>query len=123
MEKKVYGPTVDEETRCVHYHTVLDIVAIKFKCCGRFYPCYKCHQECEQHPIQRWEKNEFSEEAILCGHCKRTLTISQYMNATDCPYCNAHFNKRCKNHYHIYFNVPQDKPCAFGCDSSQCSEE
>ena len=51
------------------------------------------------------------------------MFISQYMNATDCPYCNAHFNKRCKNHYHIYFDVPQDKPCAFGCDSSQCSEE
>ena len=29
----VYGSIVDHETRCIHYHTQLDIIAIKFKCC------------------------------------------------------------------------------------------
>lgn len=113
MEIKVYGPIVDEETRCVHYHTPLDIIAIKFKCCNKFYPCYKCHEESEQHPIQRWSKEEFNEPAILCGHCKHTLGIEEYMSVANCPYCGASFNRRCKNHYHIYFEVPENESCEF----------
>ena len=108
---KIYGPVVDEETRCVHYHTSLDIVAIKFKCCGRFYPCYKCHEESEPHPIERWSREEFDEEAIYCGHCQHTLSINQYMGAAVCPHCGANFNKRCKAHYHIYFEVDEEKGC------------
>ena len=42
---KVYGSLVDNETRCIHYHTFLDIIAIKFKCCEKYYPCYQCHNE------------------------------------------------------------------------------
>ena len=34
---KIYGLTVDNQTRCQHYHSVLDIIAIKFKCCDKFY--------------------------------------------------------------------------------------
>lgn len=111
MNIKVYGPVVDEETRCVHYHTSLDIIAIKFKCCGRFYPCYKCHEESESHPIERWQQKEFIEQAILCGHCKNTLSIKEYMQSTNCPHCGAKFNSRCKAHYHIYFDVPEVKQC------------
>ena len=27
------------------------------------------------------------------------------MGAAVCPHCGANFNKRCKAHYHIYFEV------------------
>jgi hypothetical protein len=27
-----------------HYSTALDIVTIKFVCCGRYYACFYCHQ-------------------------------------------------------------------------------
>ncbi|MEI2340752.1 hypothetical protein V8V71_18610, partial [Priestia megaterium] len=39
----VKGDTVDSETRCMHYRTDKDIIAIKFYCCNTYYPCYQCH--------------------------------------------------------------------------------
>ena len=99
----VFGKLVDDQTRCVHYHSPVDIVAIRFKCCGKFYPCYKCHDECEDHAIVRWEISEFSEQAILCGVCKQTLSIRDYMNVASCPHCGSAFNAGCKKHYGIYF--------------------
>ena len=47
------GLLVDSETRCEHYHSLLDIIAIKCKCCNTFYPCYQCHQFCESHGTKR----------------------------------------------------------------------
>lgn len=102
---KLKGLLVDEQTRCEHYHSPLDIIAIKFKCCNTFYPCYECHQACENHEIARWKSSEFEEKAILCGQCKEVLTINEYMNTDVCPYCAEHFNPRCSNHYHLYFEV------------------
>ncbi|WIZ15667.1 CHY zinc finger protein [Staphylococcus aureus] len=72
---KVYGSLIDTETRCRHYFTEEDIIAIKFKCCNKYYPCYKCHNEFEKHAIER------------------------------CPNCQSRFNNRCKYHYHIYFEI------------------
>ncbi|WP_075047794.1 CHY zinc finger protein [Bacillus andreraoultii] len=102
---KVYGPVVDHETRCIHYHTEKDIIAIKFKCCNRYYPCFQCHNGCENHPIKRWEKDEFNKKAILCGHCQTELSIREYMGTTNCPYCGHIFNEGCATHYPIYFDV------------------
>ena len=42
---RVFGKTVDEHTRCEHYATELDIIAIRFACCDRYYPCHHCHSE------------------------------------------------------------------------------
>ncbi len=70
MIPKIYGATIDNETRCTHYHTPLDIIAIKFKCCDKYYPCYKCHNEDVSHAIKRWSADEFDTKAILCGVCK-----------------------------------------------------
>jgi uncharacterized CHY-type Zn-finger protein len=100
---KVYGAVVDNATRCVHYHTEKDIIAIKFKCCNRYYPCYKCHEEAADHSIQRWSQEHYEELAILCGNCHNELTIKQYMNTVICPHCQAIFNERCAAHYPIYF--------------------
>ncbi|WKW45636.1 CHY zinc finger protein [Myroides sp. JBRI-B21084] len=103
-EIKVYGQTVDNETRCVHYHTQLDIIAIKFKCCRKYYPCYKCHQEAELHKPQVWGATEHNQKAILCGVCKHELTIAEYINSGNkCIKCKANFNPGCSKHYHLYF--------------------
>ena len=102
---RVYGLTVDNQTRCEHYHSPLDIIAIKFKCCGKFYPCYQCHQACENHSIERWKPNEFHEQAILCGACQTIISIQQYMSVTACPHCTSQFNSGCRKHYHLYFEI------------------
>lgn len=51
---QVRGLTIDDETRCTHYNGPNDVVALKFKCCGDFYPCYECHAAAVTHPIERW---------------------------------------------------------------------
>ncbi|MFI5185961.1 MAG: CHY zinc finger protein [Chitinophagales bacterium] len=100
------GNVIDEYTRCTHYHSPLDVIAIKFKCCREYYPCYSCHKEEAGHEHAVWTKNEFDEKAILCGICKNEMTINEYLNSKDhCPYCNAAFNPNCRMHYHLYFEV------------------
>ena len=100
----VKGKTIDDQTRCVHYHSPLDIIAIKFKCCNEYYPCYFCHAEEAGHDAVRWSIEEFREKAILCGNCKNELTIEEYFNSNyQCPHCKAQFNPKCSNHNHLYF--------------------
>ncbi|KAA0021258.1 CHY zinc finger protein [Antrihabitans cavernicola] len=101
----VFGPVVDGQTRCVHYRTELDIVAIQFACCKKFYPCYQCHDECEAHPREVWPSNWFDEEAILCGACSTRISIATYLNVSTCPHCGAVFNPGCKLHSELYFDT------------------
>lgn len=68
---KIHGLTVDNESRCEHYHTPLDIIAIKFKCCDKFYPCYKCHNECEKHDIKRWINLNLMNMRYFVGFVKK----------------------------------------------------
>lgn len=104
MTVKVLGSTVDLFTRCTHYHSPKDIIAIKFRCCKEYYPCYQCHDEHTDHPSSVWLKEEFDTKAILCGNCKTELTISEYLNSQSiCPVCTAAFNPGCQLHYHLYF--------------------
>lgn len=105
----IYGSVVDNETRCTHYHTEKDIIAIQFACCNRYYPCYKCHEEDAGHPIKRWPKERFDSYAILCGGCHKELTIQHYMQSSHCPFCHAQFNDRCELHYPIYFEMESKK--------------
>ena len=101
---KVYGKLLDDETRCEHYHSPLDIIAIKFKCCDKYYPCYQCHEATADHPAQTWSKDEWDIKAILCGVCKNELTINEYMRSGNyCPNCKAAFNPNCSKQYHLYF--------------------
>lgn len=103
---KVNGALVDQHTRCKHYHKDVDIIAIKFKCCQTYYPCYKCHEEHANHPAETWEKEDFNQKAILCGQCGTEMTIQGYFNSNSvCPHCNSSFNPGCKNHAHLYFDV------------------
>ena len=103
---EVYGKVIDDNTRCEHYHSPADIIAIKFKCCQKYYPCYKCHEETAGHVAQPWNKNEWNMKAILCGACKTELTIEEYMQSGNhCPDCKAAFNPDCSKHYHLYFQT------------------
>ena len=107
MEKIIVkGKTVDSHTRCVHYHSPVDVIAIKFKCCEQYYPCFYCYEEEAGHAPGVWQKNEFHTKAILCGMCYNELTIQQYLHCNNqCPFCGASFNPRCNRHYHLYFEV------------------
>ncbi len=102
----VKGNLVDSETRCVHYQSKRDIIAIKFKCCKDYYPCYECHAELAGHKPEVWTKQERNEKAILCGLCKTELTIREYLDSSDiCPRCGSSFNPNCNRHFHLYFEV------------------
>jgi uncharacterized CHY-type Zn-finger protein len=100
----IKGKTVDEHTRCVHYHSPLDIIAIKMKCCDSYYPCIYCHNEEAGHEAQTWKKIEFENKAVLCGACYTEMTIAQYLQSNySCPFCKAALNPGCSSHNHFYF--------------------
>ena len=104
----VFGASLDSASRCIHFHSELDIVAIKFACCRRYYPCYQCHDEVvlrepAPHATRRWPRAEWSELAILCGACHRELSITEYRQVERCPHCTAEFNPGCSLHAHLYF--------------------
>ncbi len=102
----VKGKVIDEQTRCSHYHSTLDIIAIKFKCCGTYFPCYSCHEEEADHPAIAWPIAERHTKAILCGACGHELTITEYLSSENtCPSCHASFNPNCAKHYGLYFEM------------------
>jgi uncharacterized CHY-type Zn-finger protein len=104
---EIKGKTVDSAGRCEHWHSELDIIAIKFACCESFYACFECHKEKAEHPAQRWPKAKFStEKAIMCGVCKHEMTIQTYQESgSQCPGCGAPFNPRCSLHWPLYFEM------------------
>ncbi|WP_460795256.1 CHY zinc finger protein [Microbacterium sp. GXF0217] len=99
----VRGSAVDEHTRCVHYNGPLDVIAIRFACCGEWYPCLRCHDEAVDHGILPWPIDQRDERAVLCGVCRSTLTIDAYLAATNCTHCAAPFNPGCALHHPVYF--------------------
>lgn len=115
----VHGQLVDDETRCVHWHSPLDVIAIKFRCCKMFYACYDCHKAEQSHTPQRYHVKQDSEEhVVLCGACFRSMTFDQYAMGDDdgatvastprpglaCPFCKHQFNPGCRFHYGLYFD-------------------
>jgi uncharacterized CHY-type Zn-finger protein len=100
----VRGLGLDPETRCVHWRSALDIVAIKMRCCGVYYACKDCHAALAGHPIEVWPRAEWKTPAILCGACGTELSIRAYLEGGDrCPNCAAPFNPGCRTHHHFYF--------------------
>ena len=63
MKVKVIG-AIDDQTRCRHYHSERDIIAIKFKCCETYYPCIFCHEEQADHQVEVWPTKEFDTKAV-----------------------------------------------------------
>jgi uncharacterized CHY-type Zn-finger protein len=103
MTPAIHGKPIDPHTRCIHYGTALDIVAIKFRCCGNYYPCHLCHAECAGHPAALWSLGEYDQKAILCGECSAELAIADYLAVEHCPSCGSTFNPACALHSHLYF--------------------
>jgi uncharacterized CHY-type Zn-finger protein len=101
---RVLGPTVDEQTRCVHYRTPLDVIAIRFACCNEYYPCHLCHEVAAGHPARTWSVADRDQHAVLCGVCGTELTIAEYSETEGCPACAARFNPGCSLHAHLYFD-------------------
>jgi uncharacterized CHY-type Zn-finger protein len=105
-EAAVRGVDLDDETRCTHYDTDRDVVAIRFRCCDEFYACIECHDALADHDPQVWARDAFDEAAVLCGVCGTALSIRAYLDADDaCPECGAAFNPGCAAHSHHYFAV------------------
>ncbi|TPW77299.1 CHY zinc finger protein [Schumannella soli] len=103
---RVLGPVVDDATRCIHYRGELDVIAIRFACCGDYYPCHACHAESVDHAAAVWPLDARDTRAVLCGECKAELTIAEYLAAdSSCPRCGAGFNPGCALHTHLYFAV------------------
>lgn len=103
---EIFGNDVDPQTRCGHYKSDLDIIAIKFRCCGKWFPCISCHDELADHPPLVWPLAARDSEAVLCGVCGRLLTIAEYLSCDSaCTGCGRSFNPGCANHYHLYFEV------------------
>jgi uncharacterized CHY-type Zn-finger protein len=99
---------LDDETRCAHWNGPTDVIAIRFKCCDRYYPCFSCHEEAETHDAARWERAEFGEPGVLCGVCHTELTIADYLaGGFTCPSCGAGFNPGCALHHHLYFALDE----------------
>lgn len=100
----VRGVDLDAQTRCAHWRSPLDIIAIKMKCCGEYHACKDCHDALADHVAQVWPKSEFDENAVLCGACGTELSIRAYLECGNvCPACGAGFNPGCKLHHHFYF--------------------
>ncbi|MEJ6549076.1 CHY zinc finger protein [Corynebacterium sp. USCH3] len=92
---------------CAHWRTSRDVVAIRFHCCGRAYPCLHCHDEAEDHRIVPWPRELFDTgEAVLCRRCGHWMTVSAYLDSgSSCPACAAEFNPGCSLHAHLYFDI------------------
>jgi len=103
---EVRGVGLDAQTRCIHWHSPRDIVAIRMKCCGEYYACRDCHDALAAHAVQVWPRAEWDRDAILCGACGGEMSIRAYLDGGDaCPACGAGFNPGCRAHRHFYFEA------------------
>ncbi|MDR4531947.1 CHY zinc finger protein [Glutamicibacter sp. PS] len=107
---EVRGVQMDAQTRCAHYHTALDVIAIKFICCGYYYPCHLCHAELADHAAQPWPVERRAEPVVLCGVCRHELSVTRYLASEQCPHCAAPFNPGCKLHSDLYFAPEPSSP-------------
>ena len=103
---QIKGAVLDDETRCSHYHSEIDRIAIKFYCCNAYFPCYECHEESGCGTPEVWPQKKFAQKAILCGACGYELSIAEYLNCNSvCPKCTASYNPGCRLHRHLYFET------------------
>ncbi|OFI49317.1 hypothetical protein BG261_01675 [Floricoccus tropicus] len=99
--EKVYGFLVDNQGRCQHYHTDLDIIANRCQICNKLYSCFKCHDENELHSFEGFDFNS-NKLSVMCCVCGQEFSYKIYSELTNCPSCKSAFNPRCKLHKNIY---------------------
>ncbi|KAF2126385.1 zinc finger CHY domain-containing protein [Dothidotthia symphoricarpi CBS 119687] len=104
---QVHGLSLTPLTQCLHYHTPLDILAIKHACCQKFYACITCHNACEtDHAPAVWRRDQREEKAVLCGACGTVGSVREYMEGgSRCAACGRGFNPGCRAHWGRYFEV------------------
>lgn len=105
----ICGKLVDNQSRCEHWKSPLDVISLKLKCCpGKYYACFDCHSELNDsnHTVVRYDILMDSEvNVVICGVCNHEMTFGQYNNENlCCPNCSAKFNPLCKLHYNYYFD-------------------
>lgn len=100
---QIYGHLVDKESRCQHYHSQLDVVGLKCFECRKYYACYRCHDDLEQHLFSAYPLHQNEDKVVICGVCRSEMTFSEYRASMFCPSCQATFNPGCEKHYSIYF--------------------
>lgn len=102
---KIYGKLLDSLGRCIHYHQITDVVAMKCSACARFYACYYCHNERENHSFLPLVVDELNERAtVLCGNCQTELSYYDYIKEKSCSNCRHPFNPNCAKHAAFYFS-------------------
>lgn len=107
MKRRVLGVGLDAQSRCAHWHSAVDVVAMRFKCCGEYYGCRACHDETAEHPVKLWSEADAGECVAMCGVCGFELTMAVYLAGhPSCPACAAAWNPRCVLHRHLYFETP-----------------
>ena len=98
------GVEVDPQTRCAHYRSPVDVIALRCACCETYWPCHLCHEETTGRPFAPWPADRSHQPAVLCGVCRETLTAAEYLaHAESCPRCGAAFNPGCRAHHGVYF--------------------
>jgi uncharacterized CHY-type Zn-finger protein len=103
------GVEVGPETRCAHWDSELDVIALRFGCCETYYPCFQCHEAVADHDPTVWPRERFDDPAVLCGVCRETLTAAQYLaGGESCPHCGAAFNPGCQAHRDRYFELAEE---------------
>lgn len=103
-EDTVYGVDVGPETRCAHFRSDRDVIALRFGCCEAFYSCHACHDAVAGHDASPWPRDRFDDPAVLCGVCETALTANVYLAADhECPSCGVAFNPGCAAHHDQYF--------------------
>lgn len=101
---EVHGLDVHDDTRCAHYASDRDVVAIAFACCGRFFPCFQCHDALADHEAERWPADATGTCAVLCGVCGHVHAIGDYLDSPlSCAACGTEFNPGCRDHHDRYF--------------------
>lgn len=100
-KEKIWGRLLDNEGRCIHWHSKLDVIANRCALCGKYYACYKCHDLAEDHAFVPYPINS-SSKIVMCGVCGYQFTYKHYQEIKVCDRCKSPFNPRCSLHQSIY---------------------
>ncbi|MBQ0052018.1 MAG: hypothetical protein KBT11_08140 [Treponema sp.] len=96
----IFGKLTDDQGRCQHYHTELDIIANRCGQCRKLYSCYKCHDELEDHKFLPMDSKE--KDTVMCGVCGKLFSYNEYSELEKCTNCGGKFNPRCSLHKSCY---------------------
>lgn len=74
------GQPLPDDGKCTHFRK--STRWYRFSCCGKVFPCDKCHDQESNHPFEHGTR-------IICGKCSREQNF-----ANTCSYCQHKFDNR-----------------------------